>query len=161
MATSFVSEKDYTATEIQEPERVLLFLLPQHPVRRFFVDLGESKTFDTVILLGILSSCFFLIIEPPFKDLIRYPEQLKPDEPMIPFDTIELCNMAFTFFFCIEFICRVMAQGLYFTKTAYLREGWNIIDTVPLLKRACLPTSLSIERRRSAAIECDFSLKRI
>ena len=109
---------------------MLFFLLPQHPVRRFFVRLGESKTFDSVILLGILSSCFFLIIEPPFEDIVQYPGQLKPVDPIISFETIGLCNMAFTFFFCVEFLCRVMAQGLYFTKTAYLREGWNIIDTV-------------------------------
>ena len=136
MATSSTSERDYTPKEISEPERVLFFLLPQHPVRRFFVRLGESKIFDTVILLAILSSCFFLIIEPPYKDVVRYPDQSRPDTPLVSYDNIALCNMAFTFFFCVEFCCRVMAQGLYFTKDAYLREGWNAIDTVQHISTA-------------------------
>ena len=146
MATSSVLERDYISTEITEPGRILFFLLPQHPVRRFFVALGESKLFDTVILLAILSSCAFLIIEPPYMDIIRYPEQSSPDTPLVSFDTIALCNMAFTFFFCVEFCCRVMAQGLYFTKGAYLREGWNIIDTVCIRKDETISCNLTLNR---------------
>jgi len=119
--------------DIDDPERVLFFLLPENPVRKFFMRLGTSTYFDNFILIGIIGSCVFLIIEPPFEDIIDYPGQVEPVSPIVPFSTINSLNQFFTFFFLIEFVCRVMGQGLLFTKHAYLKEGWNIIDTVVLL----------------------------
>ena len=117
-----------------DPERVLGFLMPNNPIRIFFVSLGQSQTFDNVILVAILVSCFFLIIEPPYRDMIEYPEQVEPnDPPMVSFATLDLCNGIFTLVFLVEFVCRIMGQGLYFTKSAYLKDGWNIIDTLVLV----------------------------
>jgi len=119
--------------ELEEPERVLFVLMPQNPVRRFFEQLGDSVYFDTLILFVIVLSCFFLIIEPPFTDLVDYPHQVQANQPLVPFATISLCNQIFTCLFSTELVCRVMGQGLFFTKNAYLKEGWNVIDAVVLV----------------------------
>jgi len=119
--------------ELEEPERVLFVLMPQNPIRKFFEQLGESVYFDTLILFVIVLSCFFLIIEPPFTDLVDYPQQVEANEPLVPFATISLCNLIFTCLFSTELVCRVMGQGLFFTKNAYLKEGWNVIDAVVLV----------------------------
>ena len=116
-----------------EPERVLYFLLPKNPVRRFFVNLGQSQTFDNIILACILVSCLFLIIEPPYRDLVEVPGQTDVVKPeLLSYSSLDNGNYVFTFVFLVEFVCRVMGQGLYYTKKAYLKDGWNIMDTVVL-----------------------------
>jgi hypothetical protein len=39
----------------------------------------------------------------------------------------------FTFIFTAEFLVRVLDYGLLFTKHAYLKDGWNILDSVILV----------------------------
>ena len=66
--------------------------------------------------------------------MIEYPEQIEPnDPPLVSFATLDLCNGLFTLVFLVEFVCRIMGRGLYFTKSAYLKDGWNIIDTLVIV----------------------------
>jgi len=46
---------------------------------------------------------------------------------------MDILNPIFTFVFSVEFVVRVLSQGLLLTEDAYLKSGWNIIDTVVLL----------------------------
>jgi len=116
-----------------EAERVLFFLLPQHPVRKFFVWLGASVYFDTLIVCGIITSCVFLIIEPPYTDITDYPDQIEPESPLVSFYTMDALTRFFTCFFLVELVCRVMGQGFLLTRHAYLKDGWNRIDAIVVM----------------------------
>jgi hypothetical protein len=130
--TAASTAKRYQAIA-DDPERVLFFLLPQHPVRKFFVWLGASVYFDIFIVFGIITSCVFLIIEPPYTDITDYPDQAEPEAPLVSFYTMNELSKFFTFFFLVELVCRVMGQGFLFTKHAYLKDGWNRIDAVVVM----------------------------
>ena len=41
-------------------------------------------------------------------------------------------SLIFTCIFAVEFLSRIMAVGLWQTKNAYLRSGWNVMDTLVL-----------------------------
>jgi len=119
----------------EDPERVLFCLLPNNPIRQMFLWISKQVLFDTVVYISILVSCFFLIVERPFKDLVDYPGQQDSLPPLVPItqSSMNFYNSIFTFVFTVEFFCRVMAQGLFFTKHAYLKSGWNIVDTLVLV----------------------------
>lgn len=120
--TASVNEEE----DEDEPERVLFCLLPNNPIRRFFIWLGNQPIFDVVVYTAIMASCAFLMITPPYSDL--------PDQPpLVAFETMDFWNSVFTFVFIVEFLIRVMSQGLLLTKNAYLQSGWNIMDSVVLL----------------------------
>ena len=120
--------------EADEPERVLFCLTPNNPIRKIFQWISNQPAFDTLIYLSILLSCFFLIVERPYPDMVDYPGQESNLEPLVPItaDTMALLNSVMTFLFTVEFGCRVMAQGLLTTKRAYLKSGWNIVDSIVL-----------------------------
>ncbi|EKX35351.1 hypothetical protein GUITHDRAFT_166006 [Guillardia theta CCMP2712] len=106
-------------------ERVLFFFYPYSPIRRFFVWLGKQYIFDLFVYSAILGSCFFLIITPPYEDM-GY-------DPIVSYTAMAYWNRVFVFVFTVEFGCKIMANGLYFTQTAYLKSGWNKMDTLVLM----------------------------
>lgn len=108
-----------------EPERVLYLFEPNSLIRRFFVFLGSQILFDVIVFASIAVSCVFLIITPPYEDLPGV-------KPLISYELIALLNFVFTIVFTIEFFVRVLSQGLIFTKTAYFKSGWNILDSLVL-----------------------------
>ena len=120
----------YQETDMDEAQRVLFCFAPNDPIRRFFVWLGKSKEFDALCLAAIICSCFFLMIEPPYQDIVKYPGQDEPNSTLVSFRTMKLCNLIFTIFFTAELTSRIMAQGLLMTKHAYLKDGWNVLDAV-------------------------------
>ena len=114
-------------------ERVLLCIPPGNQARKFFFWLGEQKGFDAVVLSAIISSCVFLILSPPSgmsrDDILRIdPTFYAP----LTDQTILYCGWLFTFIFTAEFLVRILEYGLLFTKRAYLKNGWNILDTIIL-----------------------------
>jgi hypothetical protein len=115
-------------------ESVLLCIPPRSRVRRFFIWLGELKIFDAAVYGAIIASCIFLIFAPPGglsrNDILR----IDPSFPA-PFSdqTLRWCDYLFTFIFTVEFLVRVLDYGLLFTKRAYLKNGWNIMDSLILL----------------------------
>jgi hypothetical protein len=121
--------------EGSDPERVLFFLMPSNPIRLIFLWISRQPLFDAIILIAILVSCFFLIVERPYPDLVNYPGEEDVLTPLVPIPqrTMDFVNTICTFLFSVEFLCRVMAQGLIFTQNAYLRSGWNVVDTVVLV----------------------------
>lgn len=121
--------------EDNHPERVLLCLMPNNPIRIMFLWISRQPLFDAIIMIAILVSCFLLIIERPYPDLVNYPGEEDVLMPVVPIppSTMDLVNTICTFLFSVEFLCRVLAQGLIFTKNAYLKSSWNIVDTVVLV----------------------------
>ena len=90
-----------------------------------FAWLGRQWFFDAVVLLCILISCFFLMIDPPYRDLNA--------TPTVPYAIMDELNTIFTVVFTVEFLVRILGQGLVLTKGAYLNSGWNRIDTLVLI----------------------------
>ena len=72
-----------------------------------------------------MTSCFLLIVELPYRDL--------DPNPLVPYIVMDTLNPIFTFVFTVEFVVRVLGQGLLLTKGAYLKDGWNRIDTLVLV----------------------------
>ena len=135
VSSTFMAQKPIA---LQEPEeRVLFFLELSNPIRQAFLWIAKHSAFDSLVFLAILTTCFFLIIERPYKDMVLYPGT--PDGvyqgALVPVnhDTIAFVERISTYVFTVEFICRVMAHGLILTKNAYLKSGWNIMDTVVLV----------------------------
>jgi hypothetical protein len=111
-------------------ESVLFCIPPRSRVRRFFIWLGELKIFDAAVYGAIIASCIFLIFAPPGglsrSDYLR----VDPSFPAFFSDqTLRWCDYLFTFIFTVEFLVRVLDYGLLFTKRAYLKSGWNIMDS--------------------------------
>lgn len=123
VAGAWVEELEQTqeTEDKDEPERSLFVFLPNDPFRRLCVSIGNMVVFDIVIYSSIGVSCFFLMVTPPAEDL-------PGDVPIVPFVEMVRWNQVFTFLFLFEAIVRIVSDGLYFTRTAYLKSGWNIID---------------------------------
>jgi len=117
----------------QQKERILYCLQPGNPIRRFFEWFANQPLFDTVIFSAIGASCLFLIITPPYLDLPKGPDDPTLEDPPIPVHIMDTCSLIFTGIFAVEFVSRIMAVGLWQTKDAYLRSGWNVMDTLVLI----------------------------
>ena len=107
------------------PERVLFMFEPDSYTCRIFAWLGRQFFFDTTVMVCILCSCFFLIIDPPYRTL-------EPN-PVVSYAIMDLLNFVFTVVFSVEFLVRILGQGLLFTDGAYLKSGWNQVDTLVLV----------------------------
>eukprot|EP00960_Hanusia_phi_P073242 767965-Hanusia_phi.AAC.4 len=114
------------AANKQNLERVLYYFRPYHPARRFCMWIIKQPAFDVVIYASIIVGCVLLVTAPPNDDIPGDPPLLSPS-------LSQLFNNLFTFVFTIEFVCRVMCHGLLFTKNAYLKSGWNVMDSIVLL----------------------------
>lgn len=115
-------------------ESVLYCIHPGSRVRRFFIWLGEQKMFDAAVYGAIIASCVFLILSPPSglsrEDILRIDPSFQAP---LSDQTLRWCGYLFTFIFTAEFFVRVLDYGLLFTKRAYLKDGWNVLDSVILL----------------------------
>lgn len=116
-----------------KPERVLYCLQPHNPLRRFFIYISKQPLFDTVVFGSIACSCVLLVIEPVHEKLPKSAQDPTLVTPPIPLALIQLIQLALTGLFVVEFICRIMAVGLLQTRHAYLKSGWNVMDTVVLM----------------------------
>jgi len=77
----------------------------------------DNHYFEAFILLCIICSCGMLIYEGP---------GLPENSPLAgPFYALEITFMAI---FVLECILRILAKGLIFTNTGYLRDPWNQLD---------------------------------
>jgi hypothetical protein len=116
-----------------KPERVLYCLQPNNPVRRFFIYILKQPLFDTVVFGSIACSCVLLVIEPAYEKMPKSAEDPSLVTPPIPLALIQLMQLAFTGLFVVEFICRIIAVGLWQTRHAYLKSGWNVMDSIVLM----------------------------
>lgn len=62
--------------------------------------------------------------------MYKYEEKEEDKEYNFILDTI---MMVTSIFFIIESILKIISQGLYKHKKAYLKDGWNIVDFVVVL----------------------------
>jgi len=91
--------------------------------------LGESTTFEGIVLAAILTSCFFLLILPPGGLSFEEIRRIDPTFPVFVSDEkLKEIDYLFTILFTVECSVRILDRGLFFTKRAYLKDPWNVVD---------------------------------
>ena len=106
-------------------ERILFCIGPDSLLKQFFQRVVKHWMFDAIIYIVIAAGCFILVTTPPYEDI--------PDnQAWLSFDLRVQLEWAFTGIFTIEFVARVVTQGLLFTENAYLKDNWNRIDVTVL-----------------------------
>lgn len=105
----------------EKPERSLLCLGLNNPLRRLCYAITEWKTFEHIILLTILGTCVSLAMS------TTYPND---DSDLVNL-AIEEYEIVFTVIFTLECFMNIIAQGLIAHEGSYLRGGvWNILDFI-------------------------------
>ena len=124
------SEED----EDDGPERVLFCIYPDYTIRRFFLWLGRQWLFDSAVYMCIIASCIFLILMPPGGLSTKEIRRIDSSYPVpVSDETATLCSYIFTFIFTAEFVVKVLERGLLFTRRAYLKDSWNVLDSLILV----------------------------
>jgi len=106
-------------------ERSLYFFYPKNKYRIFAIYVAEHPLFQTLIISIIVLNCFMMFITPAYRDL--------NDDPVLipPFVSIVIDYVS-TVVFSVEFLVMVVSLGLINTRHAYLKSGWNVLDTFVL-----------------------------
>ena len=97
--------------------RSFYLLSTDNPLRRSFIDFIEWPWFDRTVLLLICLNCAFLAVQGP-----------PGGEGMFPAATAAELELFFQIMFTVEMVCKWVAMGLVAHKTAYARDGWNLLD---------------------------------
>jgi hypothetical protein len=110
--------------KVVERERVIFFLDPSSLVAKTVIRIADHQLFDNLIGLAILFSCIFLAIDSPDPAI-----QTSVFLTQAQLDTGNIvCVAVFTF----EFVIRSLSDGIIFTKRAYFRSMWNVVDFIVL-----------------------------
>ena len=127
--------------------RSFYLLSTDNPLRRTFIDVIEWPWFDRAVLLLICLNCAYLAVQGP------------PGYEEAPFHdaTAGSIEMFFQIMFTVEMVFKWVAMGLVVHKTAYARDGWNLLDMtvviagwVPIILEALgLPGNNNISAIRS------------
>jgi len=76
----------------------------------------STKTFDNISIFVILLNSLMMMIEDP--------AETEPEKIFVLIDNI------FLTLYSIEMVLKIVGLGLIFSKKAYLKESWNILDFV-------------------------------
>ncbi|CAH2355884.1 calcium-channel protein Cch1p [[Candida] railenensis] len=127
--------------------KVFYVLAPNHPLRRFCQKIVKSsygERIDGVEPHKVVSEVFLVVMFLMSLSLVftacyltpLYRNELIAQSGIWNWSTYIEC--VFTFTFTVEFLIKIIADGISFTPNAYLRSSWNLIDLIVL-------TSLWIE----------------
>ena len=97
------------------------FMGPDNRLRQWCNNIITNYWFDQFILFCIVVSSILLAVE-DYRD---------PDNERNK--VIFYFDVAFTTIFLIEMFLKIIALGLVAHKGAYLRNGWNVLDTIAVL----------------------------
>ena len=96
--------------------KTCFIVAPDSPPRVFLANILNHPYFETFIFHFIfLNSILLVIDEPVLKD--KYTK-----------DTISLLSDVLSLIFMIECFMKIFVMGFYFQPTAYLQEGFNLLD---------------------------------
>jgi Ion transport protein len=88
--------------------------------RRVCIYIVKSKPFERLSLLLIFANCFFLAMD-----------SNDPDFPQTYTGVVLwLAEDFFLIAFTVEMVLKILGLGLFGAKGAYLRDGWNILDSM-------------------------------
>ncbi len=88
-------------------------------LRKYCFRAVESSWFEIGITMLIFSSSLCLALDNPLLD---------PDSTRVI--SLRYCDFVFTMLFIAEMVIKILAYGLIFEQTAYLRNSWNVLDFI-------------------------------
>ncbi|KAG1673043.1 Voltage-dependent T-type calcium channel subunit alpha-1G [Nymphon striatum] len=97
----------------------LFVFAPTNKIRIMCTWLNSRKWFDYAVLFFIALNCITLAMERP---------TVPPGSNERIFLTV--ANYSFTVIFAFEMFVKVVAAGLWYGDTAYLKTSWNIMDAI-------------------------------
>uniref|UniRef100_A0A6I8SJP7 Voltage-dependent L-type calcium channel subunit alpha n=1 Tax=Xenopus tropicalis TaxID=8364 RepID=A0A6I8SJP7_XENTR len=114
------SKKQGGSSTNNRPTRALFCLNLNNPIRRACISIVEWKPFDIFILVAIFANCVALAVYIPFPE----------DDSNSTNHNLEKVEYAFLIVFTIETFLKIVAYGLVMHPSAYVRNGWNLLDFV-------------------------------
>jgi hypothetical protein len=106
----------------RRPSTIQILWAKIGPFRKLCLQVVENSKFDVAMTVIIVASSISLAIDNPLLD---------PQTNLVKI--LQVCDVLFTSMFVGELIIKVLAQGLFLEKGAYLRDGWNLLDFVVVL----------------------------
>uniref|UniRef100_A0A669QXF5 Voltage-dependent L-type calcium channel subunit alpha n=1 Tax=Phasianus colchicus TaxID=9054 RepID=A0A669QXF5_PHACC len=100
---------------VHRSPRALFCLRLNNPIRRAAISIVEWKPFDILILATIFANCVALGVYIPFPEDDSNAEQVE---------------YVFLIIFTVETFLKIIAYGLVLHPSAYIRNGWNLLDFV-------------------------------
>ncbi|KAL3673234.1 hypothetical protein V7S43_000957 [Phytophthora oleae] len=102
------------------PQSRSLFIFgPYNPLRRFAWDIVKHPRFGSAILGFVIASTVCVALDNPLST---------PDSTFVL--VVGYIDSVLAAVFVVEVVIKIIAQGLCLHPTAYLRNGWNIMDFV-------------------------------
>jgi voltage-dependent calcium channel L type alpha-1D len=102
------------------PQGKSLFLFgPYNPLRRFAWNIITHPRFDGAVLGFVITSTVCVALDNPLSD---------PDSVFV--NVVGYVDSVLVAVFVVEVVIKIVAQGLCMSPTAYLRNGWNVMDFV-------------------------------
>ena len=95
---------------------------PRSALRARCREIIEHPVVDTLLLLSVIVSSLLLVVDTP---------RLDPNSELAAL--LMWLNAVFTIIFTLEAALKATAFGVYWTRFAYLRNGWNVLDFVILV----------------------------
>ncbi|XP_074714078.1 LOW QUALITY PROTEIN: voltage-dependent L-type calcium channel subunit alpha-1F-like [Strix uralensis] len=105
---------------VHRSPRALFCLRLNNPVRRAAISIVEWKPFDILILATIFANCVALGVYIPFPE----------DDSNAANHNLEQVEYVFLIIFTVETFLKIIAYGLVLHPSAYIRNGWNLLDFV-------------------------------
>ncbi|XP_071657348.1 voltage-dependent L-type calcium channel subunit alpha-1F isoform X1 [Patagioenas fasciata] len=105
---------------VHRSPRALFCLRLNNPIRRAAISIVEWKPFDILILATIFANCVALGVYIPFPE----------DDSNAANHNLEQVEYVFLIIFTVETFLKIIAYGLVLHPSAYIRNGWNLLDFI-------------------------------
>ncbi|XP_053148849.1 voltage-dependent L-type calcium channel subunit alpha-1F isoform X3 [Hemicordylus capensis] len=112
--------KSQGSNVVHRSPRALFCLRLNNPIRRAAISIVEWKPFDILILMTIFANCVALGVYIPFPE----------DDSNVSNHNLEQVEYVFLIIFTVETFLKILAYGLVMHPSAYIRNGWNLLDFV-------------------------------
>ncbi|XP_036772752.2 voltage-dependent L-type calcium channel subunit alpha-1F isoform X2 [Manis pentadactyla] len=118
--TQHGKHKTVAVSSVQRSPRALFCLTLANPLRRSCISIVEWKPFDILILMTIFANCVALGVYIPFPE----------DDSNTANHNLEQVEYVFLVIFTVETMLKIVAYGLVLHPSAYIRNGWNLLDFI-------------------------------
>ncbi|XP_017527195.1 voltage-dependent L-type calcium channel subunit alpha-1F isoform X2 [Manis javanica] len=118
--TQHGKHKTVAVASVQRSPRALFCLTLANPLRRSCISIVEWKPFDILILMTIFANCVALGVYIPFPE----------DDSNTANHNLEQVEYVFLVIFTVETMLKIVAYGLVLHPSAYIRNGWNLLDFI-------------------------------
>ncbi|XP_074596871.1 calcium voltage-gated channel subunit cacophony isoform X2 [Brevipalpus obovatus] len=117
------SNEEEEDAEIREilPYSSMFILSSNNPIRRGAHYVVNLRYFDFIIMVVIFCSSIALACEDPVDEDSDWNEKL------------EVFDKAFTSVFAVEFLLKIIDQGVFLHPGSYCRDIWNIMDAIVVI----------------------------